>query len=51
MMLENSYESESVDTDECERLLERFSSTGRRIVSYCSFSGSLLAWRNIFLCF
>ena len=24
MMLENSYESESVDSDECERLLERF---------------------------
>ena len=32
-MSENSYESESVDSDECERLLERFSSKGRRIVS------------------
>ena len=33
MMSENSYESESVDSDECERLLERFSSKGGRIIS------------------
>ena len=34
MMLENSsYESDSVDSDECERLLERFPSKGKRIVS------------------
>ena len=32
-MSENSYESESVDCDECEGLLERFSSKGERIVS------------------
>ena len=33
MISENSNESESVDSDECERLLERFSSKGEGIVS------------------
>ena len=32
-MSESSYESKSVDSEECERLLERFSSKGERIVS------------------
>ena len=32
-MSENSYESESVDSEECERFLEMFSSKGERIFS------------------